>query len=77
MYPLYFAKRKVSLLIKEVKIQEKNKKKYTELGFITGAKISVEREEGPNLVVRLGSSYFIIVKELSFSIFVEEDIRDE
>lgn len=72
MYPLYFCKKNKKLIIKEVKGSKNNIEKCVSRGFIPGTEISIQREEGENLVVFLNSSYFILSKELAFFIFVEE-----
>lgn len=72
MYSLYFAKKKVKLIIQEIKSSEANRQRIMDRGFVIGEEISVQREDNDNLIVEIKASYFIISKELAFSIFVTE-----
>lgn len=72
MYPLYFAKKKIKLIIQDIKAGEANKQKMLDRGFIIGEEISIQREEGENLIIEIKNSYFILGKEFAFAIFVKE-----
>lgn len=72
MHPLYFSSKNKKLIIKEIKGSKNNAEKLISRGFVPNTEIAIQREDGENLVILLNSSYFILSKELAFSIYVEE-----
>lgn len=73
MYPLNYAKEKVTLIIKEVRGNEKIKKRCLSQGLIPNAYIEILQNVDSNLRIKTQSSYFIISKVLAQYIMVEEE----
>lgn len=72
MYPLYFAREQIELIIKEIRGSDKNRQRCISQGLCPGVEIIVQRNQEENMIVRLHSSCFVIGKELARLIFVQE-----
>lgn len=73
MYPLYFAKEQIGLIIKEIRGSEKNRQQCVSQGLCPGCEIMLQKNQGENVIVKLHSSYFVVGKELARLIFVQEN----
>ena len=68
--PLCFADINVELIIKEIKGNDKIKKRLSELGFIVGEKVSVVNKVNDNVIIKIKGVTLAISEELARRVMI-------